>query len=83
MSSPVTASIARPFTTTNAMSPVNDPPVVATPSAESAIIASTTTIPCTIRNPTAMRPCSASISRLSDSSLTIMMVLENVSATAT
>jgi len=31
----------------------------------------------------AMRPCSESISRLSDSSLTMMMVLENVNATAT
>jgi len=30
----------------------------------------------------AMRPCSASTSRLSDSSLTMMMVLEKVSATA-
>ena len=48
-----------------------------------AIIASTTATSCTIRKPTAMRPCSESSSRLSDSSLTTMIVLEKVSATAT
>jgi hypothetical protein len=48
-----------------------------------AIMAMTTARSCTIRKPTAMRPCRLSSSRLSDSSLTMMMVLENVSATAT
>jgi hypothetical protein len=47
------------------------------------IIARMTAMSWTIRKPTAMRPCSASISRLSDSSLTMMIVLEKVSATAT
>ena len=47
------------------------------------IIAMTTAKSCTIRKPTAMRPCRLSSSRLSDSSLTMMIVLENVSATAT
>jgi hypothetical protein len=53
------------------------------PTADSAIIARTTTMSCTIRKPSAMRPCSESISRLSDSSLTMMIVEEKVSATAT
>ena len=47
------------------------------------LIASTTTRSCTIRKPKAICPCRESISRLSDSSLTIIMVDENVSATAT
>ncbi len=55
----------------------------ACPLAVSAIITSTTTISWTMRKPTAMRPCRASTSRLSESSLTMMMVLEKVSATAT
>ena len=46
------------------------------------IIATTTAMSCTIRKPTAMRPYSESSSRLSLSSLTMMMVLEKVSATA-
>ena len=48
-----------------------------------AIIASTTAMSCTIRMPTAMRPCRESSSRRSESSLMMMMVLEKVSATAT
>lgn len=52
------------------------------PTADSAIIARITTRSCTIRNPTAIRPWSESISRLSLSSFTMMIVLENVSATA-
>ena len=46
-------------------------------------MASTTTMSCTIKKPSAIRPCRLSISRLSDSNLTMMMVLEKVSATAT
>jgi hypothetical protein len=53
------------------------------PMAESTIIASTTTRSCTIRKPSAIWPCSESISRLSDSSFTMMIVEEKVSATAT
>ena len=53
------------------------------PIAVSAIIARITARSWMIRKPTAMRPCSASISRLSDSSLTMMIVLEKVRATAT
>jgi hypothetical protein len=37
---------------------------------------------CTIRKPSAILPCSAPISCLSESSLTMMMVDEKVSATA-
>jgi hypothetical protein len=47
------------------------------------IITRMTTMSWTIRKPMAMRPCRESISRLSDKSLTIMMVLEKVRATAT
>lgn len=47
------------------------------------IIATTTAMSCTSRKPIAMRPCGEPISRLSDSSMTMMMVLEKVSATAT
>ena len=47
------------------------------------IMAKTTTRSCTIRKPNAIRPCKVSTSRLSDSSLTIIMVLEKVNATAT
>ena len=74
----------RPFTTTNAAVVGNGTPSspVPLPTAVNAIITRMTTMSCTIRNPTAMRPCSASISRLSERSLTMMMVLENVSATA-
>ena len=48
---------------------------------ESVIMASTTTMSCTIRKPMAMRPCSESTSRLSLSSFTMMIVEEKVSAT--
>jgi hypothetical protein len=47
-----------------------------------AIIASTTTMSWTMRKPRAMRPWRSSSSRFSVSSLTMMIVLENVSATA-
>ncbi len=53
------------------------------PTAERTIIASTTKRSWTIRKPSAMRPCSESISRLSDRSFTMMIVLEKVRATAT
>ncbi len=53
------------------------------PNAESTISARIATTSCTIRKPTATRPCRESISRLSESSFTMMIVLENVSATAT
>ena len=43
----------------------------------------TTTMSWTIRNPTAIRPWGSSSSRLSESSLTMMIVLEKVRATAT
>jgi hypothetical protein len=46
------------------------------------IMTRTTTMSWTIRKPTAIRPWSSSISRLSDRSLTMMIVEENVSATA-
>ncbi len=45
-------------------------------------MAITTQMSCTMRKPTAIRPCRESISCLSDSSFTMMMVLEKVSATA-
>jgi hypothetical protein len=47
-----------------------------------AIIARTTPMSWTIRNPSAMRPCRSSSSRLSVRSLTMMIVEENVRATA-
>jgi hypothetical protein len=53
------------------------------PRAVRPIIARMTAMSWTMRKPTAMRPCRASISRLSESSLTMMMVLEKVRATAT
>ncbi len=53
------------------------------PTADRTIIANTTTRSCTIRKPSAICPCKESISRLSDSSFTMMIVLEKVSATAT
>ena len=61
----------------------SSPGRAATPIAESAIIAMTTTISCTMRNRGRSGPCSASISRLSNSSFTMMIVEENVSAMAT
>ena len=48
-----------------------------------AIMAMTTATSWIIRKPTAMRPCRLSGSHLSLSILTMMTVLENVSATAT
>ena len=73
---PTRRSASCPATASTASSP-------APRSALMVIIASTTATSCTIRKPTAMRPCSESSSRLSDSSLTTMIVLEKVSATAT
>jgi hypothetical protein len=61
---------------------VATPSSVAPPVAVITIIASTTTMSCTIRKPRAIRPCRSSSSRLSVSSLTMMIVDENVSATA-
>jgi hypothetical protein len=46
-------------------------------------MASTTTMSCTIRKPSAIARAALSISRLSDRSFTMMMVEEKVSATAT
>ena len=48
----------------------------------SRIMARITAMSCTTRKPTAMRPCRESISRLSESSFTMMIVLEKVRHTA-
>jgi hypothetical protein len=64
------------------MSPGVAPSCAPMPTAERTIIANTTTMSCTIRKPRAIWPCSESISRLSESNLTVMIVLEKVSATA-
>jgi hypothetical protein len=78
----ITASSPAPLSTTSAICSCTDPPR-SPPTVDSTIITSTTTMSCTIRNPSAIRPWSSSSSRLSDSSLTMMIVEENVSATAT
>jgi hypothetical protein len=78
----ITASSPAPLSTTSAICSCTDPPR-SPPTVDSTIITSTTTMSCTIRNPSAIRPWSSSSSRLSDSSLTMMIVDENVSATAT
>src|SRR6056297_3271351 len=78
----IAATSPAPCATTSAIwtgtEPSRSPPTV-----ERTIMTSTTTMSCTIRNPSAMRPWSSSSSRLSDSSLTMMIVDENVNATAT
>lgn len=78
----IAASSAAPLSATSAICSCTDPSR-SPPTVDSTIITRTTTMSCTIRNPRAMRPWSSSSSRLSDSSLTMMIVDEKVSATAT
>ena len=83
ISSATASSMAAPFSSICSAAHPKFVSPSACPKAVRPIITSTTTISWTMRKPTAIRPCRASTSRLSESSFTMMMVLENVSATAT